>query len=79
MNSEDILAQLNVIFRNVLDRKDLTLTRETTAADVPEWDSLSHIRLIIAIEKHFAIKFSASEIQNLSNVGDLADRIDAKR
>jgi acyl carrier protein len=54
-----------------------------TAFDIPGWDSLTHIKIILAIEKHFAVKFRASEVVALQNVGDLynkiREKIDAKR
>ncbi|MHA4875364.1 acyl carrier protein, partial [Enterococcus faecium] len=54
------------------------ITPETTADDVEEWDSLSHIRLIVAVERAFGIKFANAEIESLENVGDLIGAIDKK-
>ena len=45
--------------RDLFDNPSLTLTRETTAADVEDWDSLNHVNLIVAIEKTFKIRFTA--------------------
>lgn len=75
----DTQKELNDIFRDVLENDDLVITRETTAADVEEWDSINHIQLIVAIEKHFRIKFSSQEILNWKNVGEMADSVDAKK
>lgn len=63
---------------DVFDDDDLVITPETTADDVEEWDSLSHIRLIVAVERAFGIKFANAEIESLENVGDLIDAIDKK-
>lgn len=63
---------------DTFDLDDLTVTRETTAADIEEWDSLSHIRLIVAIERAFKVKFTNAEIENLANVGELMDTVQAK-
>ena len=62
---------LQKIFRGVFDDEELTINSETTAMDVEGWDSLAHIRLIIAIEKYFDLRFTAAEITNLNNVGDI--------
>ena len=78
MPHQNHLETITEIFRKILGRDDLDLRIETTAADVPEWDSLSHIRLIIAIERAYGFKFSASEIQKLTNIGDLVARIQEK-
>lgn len=78
MNNEQIMHQMQEIFRDVLDNSEIVLTRSTVASDVEEWDSLNHIQLIVAIEKHFRIRFSSSEIQQFEDVGGLQDSISEK-
>jgi acyl carrier protein len=78
MENQEILSQLNVIFVDVLDNKNIQLTNETTAREIEEWDSLSHIQLIVAIEKHFKIKFTSMEIGGFKNVGDLVNTVQGK-
>ena len=75
MEKNEILAQVQAIFRDVLDNEDIVLTNETTANDIEEWDSLSHIQLIVAIEKNFKIKFTSLEIMKWKNVGEMIDTI----
>jgi acyl carrier protein len=75
---EDIQLRLTEIFRSVFDDPDLRITADMTAKDVPDWDSLSHITLIVAIEREFRIRFTTAEVASLMNVGDLADRIRKK-
>jgi acyl carrier protein len=74
----NIYPQLTEIFRDTLDEPDLVLAPELSARDVDTWDSLSHIRLIVAIEQEFRIKFGTREIDGLNNVGDLAALIETK-
>ena len=71
MNEDKIYTRLTEIFEDVLDADDVMLTAATTAKDVEGWDSLTHIRLILTIEKAFKIKFSTSEVGKLQTVGDL--------
>jgi len=78
MQTSDILNRMTPIFRDIFDDDNLELTREMTAADIEDWDSLSHIRLIVAIEKAFAIRFTVPEIESLSNVGQFAELIAQK-
>lgn len=78
MDSNQILKEVNDIFINVLDEDDIVLTRDTVADDIEEWDSLTHIQLVVAIEKHFQVKFTSSEIQGFKNVGGMCDSIFAK-
>jgi acyl carrier protein len=75
MEISEILKQVNAIFIDVLDEENIVLTDLTTADDVEEWDSLTHIQLIVAIEKHFKIRFNASEIRNWKNVGEMCKAI----
>ena len=78
MNTGEILSECNKIFIDQLDNSTIMLKRETTASDVEEWDSLTHIQLIVAIEKKFKIRFTTSEIQGFKNVGEMCDAIDRK-
>lgn len=78
MNKSEILSKLSEIFREELDNEEITLTEETTANDVEEWDSLSHIQLIVAVEKAFGIRFTSSEIQSWNNIGEMVDSIASK-
>ena len=75
MEKQEILNLVQEIFRDILDNEDIVLTNETTANDVEEWDSLSHIQLIVAIEKHFKLKFTSLEIMKWKNVGEMVDTI----
>lgn len=78
MEQQQIMEKLNGIFVDVLDNEDIKLTEATTAGDIEEWDSLYHIQLVVAIEKSFKIKFTASEIQSWKNVGDMANAVKSK-
>lgn len=74
----DIIAELNTVFRQVFDDNSLTVTRATTANDIDEWDSLTHMNLVVAVELKFGIKFALGELQSLKNVGDMADSVGKK-
>ena len=78
MERSEILAKVEEIFREELEVDGLVLTDETTADDVEEWDSLSHVQLVAAMEEAFGIEFKSREILSWENIGDLIDSIEKK-
>lgn len=78
MDINEAIKQTNIIFKDVLDNDSLVIVYETTAEDVEDWDSLTHIQLVVAVEKHFNIRFTSSEIQSFKNVGEMCEAIIVK-
>jgi acyl carrier protein len=74
----DIKAQLEIVFRDVFDDDGITISDEMTASDLEDWDSLSHIQLIVAIEQAFSVRFKTSEIVGLKNVGEFMSTLKNK-
>ena len=75
MEKEEVLSTIQEIFRDILDNEEIILSEETTADDVEEWDSLTHIQLIVAIEKKFKIKFNSNEILSWNNIGEMINSV----
>lgn len=73
--NRDIIGEVQALMCDVFDVDDLHIGSATTAQDIDEWDSLSHIRLIVAIEQHFGIKFTSLEVEGFKSVGDLVEAI----
>lgn len=78
MADKSVFDKLTPLLRDVFDNDDLVATPELTAKAVEGWDSLGNVRLFLEIEKAFAVRFSATEITSLKNVGQLADLIEKK-
>jgi acyl carrier protein len=78
MDKSQIYTRLTELFEDVFDEDSIKLTPDLSAKDVDGWDSLTHIRLILTVEKAFKIKFSTSEIGKLENVGGLVALIEAR-
>ena len=79
MEREEIFSKLKEIFEDVLDLEGrVDLRDETNSDDIEEWDSLSHIQLIVAIEKAFKVKFTAGELLQWKNVGEMVTCIESK-
>lgn len=75
MERDEILKKINEILKSVLDDNNIIITYETKASDINGWDSLTHISIISSIEDEFKITFSASQVMNFKNVGDIVDAI----
>lgn len=74
----DTKEKLQEVFQDVFDDDEIELTDETTADDIDAWDSLTHVQLIVAVEKAFGLKFSTVEVMKLKNVGEFIALIDKK-
>lgn len=75
MTHEALMSDIQDIFCDNFDDDSLVITRETTADDIEDWDSLEQINLLTAMEKKFGIKFTLDDVRGLANVGDMADLI----
>lgn len=74
---DELYGQLREVMFDVFD-EDQPVTAETTAADFENWDSLGNIRLFMALEKRFGVRFSTGEITGLKNVGELVETLSGK-
>jgi acyl carrier protein len=75
---DDIYADLQRIFHDVFDNDTIQLSDAMTAKDIPQWDSLNHINIIVSAEKKFGIRFTTADIARLANVGQFVDTITRK-
>jgi acyl carrier protein len=78
MSTDAIYTRLTAIFHDVFDDDGIVVTPQLTAADVGEWDSLNHIRLVLEVERKFGVKFSAADVGRLKNVGEFVALIQSK-
>ena len=74
MTRQEIFEKLNEVFSDVFD-EDITVTAETTSADIEEWDSLTHITLISEVEDTFGMRFSMKDVLGMQNVGEMVEII----
>ena len=75
MERNEILKKITEIARDVFDNDEVELTEATTAADVEEWDSLSHLSLVSDVEDEFGITFTLAEVSGSKNVGEFIDAL----
>ncbi len=78
MTEQEIYTRLTAIFRDVFDDDFLTINASTSSADIEEWDSLSHVQLIVEVEQAFGVRFTSREILKWQCVGEMADALAQK-
>jgi acyl carrier protein len=78
MTSTEVIARFEPIFRDLFEEYEGPVVRSLSANDVAQWDSLANVQLVVMVEKAFGVKFAATEIAGLKNLGSLADLVVAK-
>jgi acyl carrier protein len=78
MKREEIFKKVSIIFQEVLEDDDIVISEDQGAKDIDEWDSLTHIMLVVETEKEFQLKFLSSEIANWNNIGEMITAIESK-
>jgi len=79
MTRDEIARDVQQILRDALGKPDLQVHDQLNAADVTGWDSFTHVSILDNIERHFKIRFGLSEIDQLTQVGDILDAVAKKR
>jgi len=72
-------TDLTKVFHEVFEDPSIVIRPETSASDIPTWDSLMHIQLVVAVEKQFGIRFATGEVEKLQNVGEMISLITQKK
>ena len=75
MNEDEVIKKLKAIFNRIFSKSDFTFSRKLSAKDIEEWDSLTHMNLIVTIEKEFKVSFTLNELEQQNDVGDTIDSI----
>lgn len=78
MQRQEIIEKITEIFREVFGDNNIVITDEMTAADVENWDSLTHMQMITMVEDKLGIKFKLKELNRLKKVGDLISIVESK-
>lgn len=79
MTEAEVYQGLTDVFRDLFGDPSIRLTAETTASDIPGWDSFNHLNIVAGAEERFAVRLATREVDGLRNVGDLARLILKKR
>ncbi len=77
--SQTTLDKITEQIRDLFDEYEGPVTRETSAADIPQWDSLAHVQLIVMVEQATGVRFTTTEIQDFRTLGDMVDTVERKQ
>ena len=61
---------LEKIFAEVFIMPEASVTDSLTLNEIPTWDSLAHILLIVRLEESYQIELTGDEIADIKSVGD---------
>lgn len=78
MTRENIMLEVQEIFREVFDDEEIVLTEEMSSADLEDWDSIEHINIVLQLEQHFGIKVDMGEMVELNTIGNIVNIIEKK-
>jgi len=78
MEENVLISKLETIFRDVFNKESLTITKEMSANDLTEWNSLNHMILVTEVENAFSIKFKLKDLNKMHNIGDMIEIINSK-
>lgn len=71
MSEQALLSLFSRILGELLGDPSIQLRKETTRADVPDWDSFNYVNFIVAVEMELGIRFSVADVESFETVGDI--------
>lgn len=69
------LVKLRNIFREIFDDDLMSISEETQRGDIEDWDSVAHVKLVLAVEAEFGIRLTTDEVATVKSVGDFLGAI----
>jgi len=75
----EIYAGLTEVFHDTFGDANLVLTPQLAADQVPGWDSVKMVTIILGVEQRFDVRLRSREVDKLKNVGDLAELVKTKK
>jgi len=78
MEKNEVLNKLQDIIREAVDDDEIVINEKSSASDIEGWDSLAQVLIVGEIQNELGVKFTSTEIGEITNVGELAEAIIAK-
>ena len=70
-NTDKIEGNLANVILDTIELDNYKIYKGTQFDEVPGWDSLNHVKIILAINTKFSIKIKNIEVLECENIGDL--------
>ena len=71
----DVDQKIKRIVLETLKIKETDYNDDLTAGDLPAWDSIGHVNLLMAVEREFDVAFDVTDAIDIESVGDLQDMV----
>lgn len=78
MDKTEILKSINAILCDIFNDPNLVVTENTSAQQIERWDSITHVNILMTVERSFGVRFSLGEIKKLRNVGEMVSLVHDK-
>lgn len=75
MSTVALDAKLKQIVIDTLKITEAEYSEDLTAGDHPQWDSIGHVNLLMAVERDFQISFDVTDAIDIESVADLQDMV----
>jgi acyl carrier protein len=77
--NNDVLTEVRDILKDLFDLDPHLVSMETTADDVPRWDSLGHFSLGARLEEVFGIGLGVDDLSEMNSVREIVRTVEAKK
>ena len=78
MTREDLHERLAGLASSVFGCPPSLFTDATRAPAIPRWDSLNHVKLLVAIEDELDLRFTSTDLRDPNDWGEFVDMIAGK-
>ena len=69
--------RITKIMVEIMEVDESSINQDTNPDNMPQWDSLSHVQILLAIEKEFNVTISPEEgIENMNSFKDILNFLD---
>jgi len=73
-----LLSGVERIFRDVFEEPNMPITPATSRSQLPEWDSVAQVKLVLAMEETFSVEFTTDEVASIDTVGGFVAALESR-